>query len=100
MLTNFRMPGSGMPGFRRNAVLIAKGGIYDLRQHLDDVVMPVLRTWKIFERNDFTAEGEEQRERLERFLIGLQADAERFEDARDRALARAAARDEEKVSVR
>ncbi|WP_027500881.1 acyl-ACP desaturase [Rhodococcus sp. UNC363MFTsu5.1] len=100
VLTNFRMPGSGMPGFRRNAVLIAKGGIYDLRQHLDDVVLPVLRTWKVFERNDFTAEGEEQRERLERFLVGLQADAERFEDARDRALARAAVRDEEKESVR
>jgi acyl-[acyl-carrier-protein] desaturase len=39
------MPGFAIPNFRRNAVKIAVGGIYDLRQHVDDVVMPVLRKW-------------------------------------------------------
>ncbi len=92
ILTNFQMPGATMPEFRRNAVLIAKGGIYDLRQHLDDVVMPVLRTWKIFERSDFTGEAETLREELEVFLDRLRADATRFEESRDRSLARAAAR--------
>ncbi|MFC9786679.1 acyl-ACP desaturase [Rhodococcus sp. NPDC127528] len=92
ILTNFQMPGAGMPAFRRNAVLIAKGGIYDLRQHLDEVVLPVLRTWKIFERNDFGGEGEACREELDRFLTALQDDALRFEEARDRSLARAATR--------
>lgn len=43
ILEVFEMPGNGMPNFRRNAVLIAKNGIYDLRQHLEDVVNPVLR---------------------------------------------------------
>jgi len=43
ILVNFQMPGFAIPNFRRNAVKIAVGGIYDLRQHLDDVVMPVLR---------------------------------------------------------
>ena len=53
---NFQMPGFAIPNFRRNAVKIAVGGIYDLRQHLDDVVMPVLRKWRIFERDDFTGQ--------------------------------------------
>lgn len=92
ILDNFQMPGATMPAFRRNAVLIAKGGIYDLRQHLDDVVLPVLRTWKVFERNDFTGEAESLREELDELLTGLRADAQRFEEARDRALARAAGR--------
>ncbi|MFD1810798.1 acyl-ACP desaturase [Rhodococcus gannanensis] len=98
ILANFQMPGATMPQFRRNAVLIAKGGIYDLRQHLDDVVLPVLRTWKVFERNDFNGEAETLREELDELLNGLRADAERFEEARDRALARAAERG--KVTVR
>ncbi|MFF0815909.1 acyl-ACP desaturase [Rhodococcus sp. NPDC003318] len=92
ILTHFQMPGAQMPGFRRNAVLIAKGGIYDLRQHLDDVVLPVLRTWKMFDRNDFSGEAETLREQLAVFLAALEADAVRFEESRDRALARAATR--------
>ena len=92
ILENFQMPGATMPGFRRNAVLIAKHGIYDLRQHLDDVVSPVLRKWRIFERNDFGPEGEELRERLAVLLAGLEGSAKKFEESRDRALAREAAR--------
>ena len=92
ILENFQMPGATMPDFRRNAVLIAKHGIYDLRQHLDDVVTPVLRKWRIFERNDFGPEGEELRERLAVFLAGLEGSAKKFEESRDRALAREAAR--------
>jgi hypothetical protein len=37
------------------------GGVYDLRQHLDDVVMPLLRKWRIFERDDLSGEGERRR---------------------------------------
>ncbi len=54
---NFRMPGQGMPDFRRNGVMMAKHGIYDLRQHMDEVVMPMLRKWRIFERTDFERHG-------------------------------------------
>ena len=35
------MPGQGMPNFRRNGMMMAKHGIHDLRQHLEEVVMPV-----------------------------------------------------------
>ncbi|OZF59449.1 acyl-ACP desaturase, partial [Rhodococcoides fascians] len=71
IVTNFVMPGAGMPNFRRNGVLMAKHGIYDLRQHLEDVVWPVLRKWQVFERNDFTARGENKREELAAFLEDL-----------------------------
>lgn len=49
---------------RRNAITMAVGGIYDLRQHLDDVVMPVLRKWRVFERNDLGAAGERRRDEI------------------------------------
>ena len=47
---------------------IAVGGIYDLRQHLDDVVMPVLRKWRIFERDDSGPEGARRRDALALYL--------------------------------
>ncbi|QLY29506.1 acyl-ACP desaturase [Nocardia huaxiensis] len=94
VLRNFRMPGAGMPDFRRNSVLIAKHGIYDLRQHLDEVVLPVLRKWNIFDRNDFGPRGERIRDDLATFLDKLGKDVIRFEEHRDRALARDAARRE------
>lgn len=87
-ITEFVMPGFEMPGFRRNAVLMAKAGIYDLRQHRDEVILPVLRTWKVFERNDFGPEGERHREVLAAFLADLDTKVERFEDARARVLER------------
>jgi acyl-[acyl-carrier-protein] desaturase len=92
VVENFRMPGQGMPNFRRNGMLMAKNGIYDLRQHLEEVVMPVLRKWQIFERTDFTAAGEERRERLASYLERLGSQVLKFEEQRDRMLAREEAR--------
>ena len=48
----FEMPGATMAGFRRNSMIIAKAGIYDLRLHHDDVIMPMLRHWDVFDRTD------------------------------------------------
>lgn len=92
VLTNFQMPGAEMPNFRRNAVMIAKYGIYDLRQHLEEVVRPILKKWRIFERTDFTGLGEKYREELASFLEDLERQTLKFEESRDRALARDAAR--------
>ncbi|WP_377450175.1 acyl-ACP desaturase [Rhodococcoides fascians] len=92
--TDFQMPGLNMPNFRKNAMILAKHGIYDLRQHLDEVLMPVLRKWNIFERNDFSGEGERDRDRLAAFVQDLEAKATKFEELRDRLLAREAARAE------
>jgi len=92
ILANFAMPGFSIPNFRRNAVKMAVGGIYDARQHLDEVVMPVLRKWRIFEREDFTGEGERQRDELAAFINTMEAEAAKFEESKARYLARAAAR--------
>ena len=45
----FQMPGNGIPGFMRKAAAMAKAGIYDLRVHRDEVLLPILQHWKIFE---------------------------------------------------
>ncbi|MDF2585214.1 MAG: acyl-ACP desaturase, partial [Mycobacterium sp.] len=55
---------------------------------------PVLRKWRIFERTDFSAKGEARREQLATFLEGLAIDVGRFEEQRDRMLAREAAKRE------
>jgi acyl-[acyl-carrier-protein] desaturase len=93
IVENFRMPGSGMPDFRRNGVLMAKHGVYDLRQHYEEVLEPVLRRWNIFDRTDFGPHGEQARERLAAYLEQLESvQIPRFEEQRDRALVRDRAR--------
>ncbi|MEU4811678.1 acyl-ACP desaturase [Nocardia fluminea] len=93
IVCNFQMPGAGMPDFRRHGVLMAKHGVYDLRQHLEEVLNPVLRQWRIFERDDFTARGERAREHLAGFLDEMaKVKIPRFEEHRDRAIARDRAR--------
>lgn len=89
VVTNFQMPGSQMPNFRRHGVLMAKHGIYDLRQHFEEVLEPIVRKWNLFSRSDFGPRGELARERLDAFLHRLEtSDIPRFEEQRDRALAR------------
>jgi acyl-[acyl-carrier-protein] desaturase len=91
-VVGFEMPGAGMSNFARNAMTIAKAGIYDLRLHHDEVVMPVLRYWKVFDRTDLGARGEAAREDLARFLGGLDEQASRFVTRREEAAAKRAAR--------
>ncbi|MGX1809529.1 acyl-ACP desaturase [Nocardia sp. NPDC055321] len=94
VITEFQMPGAGMPNFRRNGVLMAKHGIYDLRQHLEEVICPVLKKWNIWDRTDFGARGDELRNELGEFIERLERDVLRFEEQRDRSLAREAQRRE------
>ena len=61
---------------------IAKAGIYDLRLHHDEVIMPVLRFWQIFDRTDFGPAGEQARDELSAFLAELDAQAKHYEDKR------------------
>jgi acyl-[acyl-carrier-protein] desaturase len=89
-VVGFQMPGAGMADFTRNSVLIAKAGIYDLRLHLDDVLMPVLRYWKVLERTGFGPRGEKARDEVAEELAGLEQRATRFVEQRERARARAA----------
>lgn len=91
-VVKFAMPGAVIPSFQRKAALMAKAGIYDLRIHHDDVVQPLLRYWKVFDLTGLGAAGEAAREELATFLKGLDTQASRFEERRDAAAARRAAR--------
>jgi len=92
VVKGFQMPGTEIPGFQRKAVEMAVAGIYDLRQHKDDVVMPVLRFWKVFELEGLSPEGEQARTELAGFLENLEKQALRFEDKRETLKARMASR--------
>jgi acyl-[acyl-carrier protein] desaturase len=75
----FQMPGAGIPNFVRKAAQIAKAGIYDLRVHRDEVLLPILRHWRIFELEGLDGAAEEARRRLVQHLEQLDAAAARFE---------------------
>jgi acyl-[acyl-carrier-protein] desaturase len=76
----FQMPGAGIPGFIRKAAQIAKAGIYDLRVHRDEVLMPVLRHWKVLELSGLDAAAEDARRRLSDHLAKLDQQIAKFEE--------------------
>ncbi|MFG2009349.1 acyl-ACP desaturase [Micromonospora sp. NPDC048868] len=92
VLANFQMPGNGIDGFARKSVAIALAGIYDLRQHRDEVVAPVLRQWDVFNVTGLDADGEAARDQIATHLDDLDRAASRFEEKRDARAARLAAR--------
>jgi acyl-[acyl-carrier-protein] desaturase len=92
VVKGFQMPGSDIAGFQRKAVEMAIAGVYDIRQHRDEVVSPVLRFWKVFELEGLDAEGEQARNELADVMAELEKQALKFEDKRDALKARLAAR--------
>ncbi|MBS4728961.1 acyl-ACP desaturase [Mycobacterium sp. SM1] len=98
VLRNFKMPGYTVPEFRRKAVIIAVGGVYDPRIHLDEVVMPVLRKWRVFERDDFTGEAARMRDDLALLVKELEEACDKFEVSKQRYLEREA-RKAEKITA-
>jgi acyl-[acyl-carrier-protein] desaturase len=92
VVATFQMPGTDIAGFQRKAVQMAIAGVYDLRQHRDEVVAPVLRFWKVFEVEGLGAEGEQARNELAAIMEELEKQALRFEDKRDVLKARMASR--------
>ena len=80
---DFAMPGHGIEGFGRKAVEIAVAGIYDLKQHRDEVIMPVLRKWRVFDRNDLGPVGEAARIELAELLADMDVNVDRFENRRE-----------------
>jgi len=76
----FAMPGAGIPGFIRKAAQIAKAGIYDIRVHREDVLMPIIKYWGIFELQNLDAAAEAARQRLAEHLDALDVAAKKFEE--------------------
>jgi acyl-[acyl-carrier-protein] desaturase len=99
VLRNFKMPGFSVPEFRRKAVMIAVGGVYDPRIHLDEVVMPVLKKWRIFEREDFTGEANRLRDDLAVLIKELEVACDKFELSKQRQLEREARRGDLRITA-
>jgi acyl-[acyl-carrier-protein] desaturase len=76
----FQMPGAGIPSFLRKAAAMAKAGIYDLRIHRDEVLLPIIQHWRIFELTGLDQAAEEARRRLAEHLDKLDQAAKRFEE--------------------
>jgi acyl-[acyl-carrier-protein] desaturase len=91
-VVNFQMPGAVIPGFARKAVQMARAGIYDLRIHHDDIVMPLVRQWRLFELEGLDEEGERARQELAAALAELDTQATRFVEQRESADAKREAR--------
>jgi acyl-[acyl-carrier-protein] desaturase len=77
---SFQMPGAGIPQFMRKAAQMARAGIYDVRVHRDEVLVPILRHWRIFDLTNLSEAAEEARRRLAEHLEKLEATARRFEE--------------------
>jgi acyl-[acyl-carrier-protein] desaturase len=74
----FQMPGASIPNFARDAVVIAKAGIYDLEQHVEKVVQPTLEYWEIETREDLTDDGARARDELYATMDFLRTRVERI----------------------
>jgi len=84
----FQMPGAGIPRFIRKAAEMAKAGIYNLRIHRDEVLLPILNYWRIFELTGLDPLAEEARRQLADHLDALDAAANRFSERLAIAVAR------------
>ncbi len=83
-VAGFEMPGTGIAGFRRKAAEMAIAGIYDLRIHRDEVVLPLVRRLGILEAAGLTPAAEAAQARLRDTLDALDAGARRLEERRAR----------------
>lgn len=76
---NFQMPGVGIPGFVRRSIEVARAGVYNLRVHCDQVVVPLLKQWNIADLQDLTPKAAEFQEKLMALPDKILHKAERFE---------------------
>ncbi len=77
-VVDFQMPGADMPGFAAKAKAMARAGIYNLRIHHDQVLLPVLHThWRIGDVDGLTDEAERARDDIVRHLERLARIADR-----------------------
>lgn len=81
-IKDFEMPGSNIAGFRLSALEIANAGIYDTPRHYEEVIMPVIKQWRVFER-DLGPGAEPLREELAVVLADLKKTSDRFTDQRE-----------------
>jgi acyl-[acyl-carrier-protein] desaturase len=87
-VTGFAMPGTEIPEFKAKAIQMAKAGIYDLRIHHDQVLLPVLfKHWRIDQLTGLSDAAEEARDGIMNYLTMLDMTARHYEDKRAAATA-------------
>jgi acyl-[acyl-carrier-protein] desaturase len=80
-VTRFQMPGAGMDGFTTHAVSIASAGIYNLRVHYDQVLLPVVMThWRLESIEGLNPDGERARAHLLNWIARMQRIMNRMEE--------------------
>jgi acyl-[acyl-carrier-protein] desaturase len=99
VVTNFQMPGAGMPGWGRKSVQIALAGIYDLPLHLTDVLNPVLRAWDIFNIDGLDDDGKAAQVELKAFMDSMAVEVERFSEKREHHFERLVARGQDPLRL-
>jgi acyl-[acyl-carrier-protein] desaturase len=78
VVRGFRMPGTGIiPDFRRHATAAAAVGIYNWTVHVDHVLEPLLRYWRIDAVDGVSVEAEQARASIHRHVARLRRASER-----------------------
>jgi len=86
-VTEFAMPGVGIPDFARHAAAIARAGIYDLMVHYEQILLPVVvRQWRVDQLEGLGADAEAARDRLMAHLARCERVARRMADRREAVL--------------
>jgi acyl-[acyl-carrier-protein] desaturase len=89
----FEMPGTGIPGFKQHAEAIARGGLYNLAQHHDQILEPVVvNTWGVDRLEGLNPEAEAARDRLMHQIQRIGKAAKRLADRAKSAAERLTAR--------
>ena len=85
-VTNFAMPGTGIPDFKAHAKAIANAGIYDLQIHHDQILEPiVLGHWKIEELTGLSDEAERARDNVLKYMRRVSKAGKALTARRERA---------------
>ncbi len=81
---DFQMPAERMAGFRPLALDVALAGVYDLRVHHDEVLVPLLRSLAVWDVRELNPAGEQARDELAGTLHRIEARARAFENVKER----------------
>jgi acyl-[acyl-carrier-protein] desaturase len=77
----FEMPGTGIPDFKEHASMIAKAGVYNMRQHHDQILEPVvLNCWKVASIEGLDADAEQARDAVVHRIARIRAAVHRSAD--------------------
>ena len=70
-LRNFKMPGTGIPGFTKHEEAIALAGIFGAQQFVEAVVKPTLDYWHLSDLEGLSPQADRARDKIEKNVAGL-----------------------------